>query len=209
MINIDRNQLAPPSLAAQKTYRNADVIAALHTIFRGKCYLTERVFDYPDEMEIDHFVTQNDDQTLAYEWPNLYPIDQKANKLRPKSTPPGGYLDPCHPDDDVEKDITYVVEIGGKVLFKPTNPANLKAVNTAQLLDHIHRDLKPAISKKHHAVVAAIANWNTAKAKGDLGRAYEEELVLRKLLARDSNFTMLMRAIWAVANHEQLTEFFD
>jgi hypothetical protein len=209
MINISRNQSVPPSLAAQKTYRNTDVIEALHTIFNGKCYLTERVFDYPEEMEIDHFATQNDNGTLVYEWTNLYPIDQKANKMRLKSTPPGGYLDPCHPDDDVEKDIVYIIEFGGNALFKPANPVNQKAVNTATLLNRVHRDLKPTIAKKHHEVVFAIANWNTAKAKGDTKRAYEEELVLRKLLARDSHFTMLMRAIWAVANDEQLIEFFD
>jgi hypothetical protein len=209
MINIVRDEPAPASLKDQTSYRNPDTIAALHRIFKGKCYLTERVFDYPEEMEIDHFLTREDDSTQRYSWENLYPIDQKANKSRPKSSPSGGYLDPCNPADDVESDIIYKVEFGGNTLFKPKDSANKKAANTAQLLNHVHEKLRPTIAEKHHAVVNAVARWNTAKSIGDVSKEYEEELVLRKLLSRNSHFTMLMRSIWAVANDPLLVDFFD
>ncbi|MCY7356150.1 MAG: hypothetical protein LH609_01530 [Rudanella sp.] len=146
-------------------------------------------------MEVDHFVTQKEDGSLIYEWKNLYPIDNKANKKRPKTTPTGGYLDPCSPQDDVEKEIIYVIEFGGNSLFKPRDPSNQKAVNTAKLLNHLHKDLKPNIRDKHHEVVNTVAEWHHARQTGNEREEYEKELLLRKLLSRNSHFTMLMRSI--------------
>ncbi|SOD78740.1 hypothetical protein [Spirosoma fluviale] len=207
MINVVRDQPAPPSLASQKSYRSPDVIEALHQVFKGKCYLTEKVFDSPNEMEVDHFITQTERPDLVFDWQNLYAIDQKANKQRPKRTPIGGYLDPCNAGDDVEQEITYIVEYGGNSLFKARDSTNQKAVNTAALLNHAHKDLKPAINNKHHEVVLAVAEWHTAKTQGDIQTEFEKELLLRKLLSRDSHFTMLMRAIWAVQSLPN--DFFD
>jgi hypothetical protein len=195
MINIERRIQAPASLADKKSWRGKDVLQALFEDFREKCYLTERKFDDPEEMEIDHFVTRNENEALHYEWTNLYPIHEKANKKRPKTTPVGGFLNPCSQTDNVEEDVEYRVEIGGGTLFKPRDLANQKAVNTAQLLTHIHQDLKGAIRKKHHEVVNAIAEWRTAVATGRTADEYEEELLLRTLLSRDSSFTMLMRSM--------------
>lgn len=204
MINVIRDPLAPLSLAEQKTYRSEDVLEALHITFRGKCYLTEQVFASAKAMEVDHFVTQTENSTLAFEWTNLYPIDNKANKQRPKTTPPGGYLDPCSLADDVEKEVVYVVEFGGNALFKPRDKTNQKAVNTASLLNHIHKDLKQNIRDKHHEVVNAVAEWHHARLLGNQVKEDEKELLLRKLLSRNSHFTMLMRAIPVVPE-----QFFD
>jgi len=207
MINVTREQPSPPSLAEQKTHRSDDVIAALWTDFRHKCYLTEKVFDSMKEMEVDHFQTRNERPDLIYTWENLYPIDNKANKKRPKQTPPGGYLDPCNSAEDVEQEIIYVVEFGGSALFKALNPGNAKAVNTANLLSYLHRDLKPAIKDKHHELVNAVAEWHHAKSSGDVQGELEKELLLRKLLSRDSHFTMLMRSIKALQSLPP--DFFD
>lgn len=207
MINVVRDQPAPPSLASQKSHRSPDVIDALYQVFKGKCYLTEKVFDSPSEMEVDHFITQSERPDLVFDWQNLYAIDQKANKQRPKQTPVGGYLDPCHIDDDVEQEIVYIVEFGGNALFKARDSANQKAVNTATLLNHLHRDLKPAVKNKHHEVVDAVSGWYAAKTRGDAQEEVEKELLLKKLLSRDSHFTMLMRAIRAVRSLPD--DFFD
>lgn len=198
MINVNRDVPAPASLEAGKFYRNEDVLDALHTVFKGKCYLTEKVFDSKYEMEIDHFVPQNERPDLVCDWDNLYAIDQKANKKKPKATPSGGYLDPCDTTDDVESDLVYVVEFAGNVLFRPKDATNQKAVNTAKLLEHLHRDLKQAIQNKHHQVVLAVAEWRTAKDERNELQMLEKELLLRKLLSRESQFTMLMRSIRVV-----------
>lgn len=218
MINVTRDVAAPDSLLLQKSYRNKDVIDLLFRIFKGKCYLTESLFNHPEEMEIDHFVTQSEDAGKIYDWTNLYPISQRANKQRPKSTPEGGYLDPCNSEDDVEKEIVYVVEFGGNALFKARNPQNIKAVNTAKLLNNLHKDLKPAIKDKHHEIVNAVAEWYNARNKiaGQQDSSLTEsthktlltkELLLKKLLSRESHFTMLMRSIEAVENLPP--DFFD
>jgi protoporphyrinogen oxidase len=204
MINVIRDIPAPASLAAKTSYRNDDVIDALYHVFRKKCYLTEKVFDSLREMEIDHFIPQNEEADLIHVWRNLYPIDNKANKQRPKTVPVGGYLDPCDPADDVEQEILYIVEFGGNALFKPRDSTNQKAVNTADLLNRVHRDLKEAISKRHHEVVDTVAKWYHAKKYNDSVQELEQELTLRKLLSRDSQYTMLMRSIWVVPH-----EFFD
>jgi len=180
MINVVRDQPAPPSLSTRKSYRSQDVIEALYQVFKGKCYLTEKVFDSPNEMEVDHFITQSEESKFTYDWQNLYAIDQKANKQRFKQTPLGGYLDPCHQDDDVEQEIIYVVEFGGNTLFKARNTANQKAVNTANLLNHLHKDLKPAVKDKHHEVVNAVAEWHHAKKLGDEREELEKELLIKK-----------------------------
>lgn len=207
MINVVRNQPAPLSLASQTVYRSADVVEALHKVFRGKCYLTEKVFDSPNEMEIDHFIPQNERPDLACAWENLYAIDNKANKQRPKQSPNGGYLDPCNPADDVEQKIIYVVEFGGNALFKAKDVTNQKAVNTADLLNHIHKDLKPAIKDKHHELVNAVSEWDHAKRLGDEREELEKELLIKKLLSRNSHFTMLMRSIKAIQSLS--ADFFD
>ncbi|QMW04111.1 hypothetical protein [Spirosoma foliorum] len=204
MINVIRDVPVPPSLAAKKEYRNQEVLEALFKVFREKCYLTERKFDSMNEMEIDHFIPQNDPAKPIYVWENLYAIHEKANKQKPKSIPAGGYLDPCDANDDVEYEIIYKVEFGGNALFKARHEDNIKAVNTANLLNHVHRDLKQAISNRHHEVVNAVAKWYHAKLSGDRDKEFEQELLLRKFLSRDSQYTMLMRAIEVVPS-----EFFD
>ena len=207
MINIERRQEVPLLLAGKKSWRSTGVLDTLFADFKGKCYLTGRDFDDLTDMKVDHFVTRSEDDALHYEWINLYPIHEKANKNRPKSTPSGDYLDPCNPGEDVEKDIIYLVEIGGGTLFKPLDERNLRAVNTAQLLTHVHRDLKGAIQKKHHEVVHAVAGWLNALLKGRTKEALEKELLLKMLLSRDSQFTMLMRSIEEVSDLPD--DFFD
>lgn len=158
-------------------------------------------------MEIDHFLPQNERPDLVCEWSNLYAIDNKANKCRPKTIPDGGYLDPCNPEDDVEQEIIYAVEFGGTVDFEARNAANLKAVNTAELLRKVHKDLKIAVQRKHHEVVDAVAKWYTAKKTGNVEEALKQQLLLKKLLSRDSHYTMLMRSIEVVRHLPP--DFFD
>jgi hypothetical protein len=204
MINVVRDVPAPVSLSAQKSYRNKEVLDALHAVFLGKCYLTEMVFTSRDEMQIDHFVPQNENPSLIYEWSNLYAAWHRANLTRDRKTRPGGYLDPCNPTHDVEQDVIYVLQFGGKALFKAKEQSNIKAVNTANLLTKLHEELQPAIKERHHQVQNTLIGWYHAREQKNMREEYRYESLLRKLLSRDSQFTMLMRATLGVP-----ADFFD
>lgn len=208
MINIDRTTTPPPaSLSSQTEYRSDDVLDALYTLFLKKCYLTEQQFSFRNDMQIDHFIPHQNRNDLKFSWSNLYPAHQRANLLKSNSNPIGGYLDPCHPDDDVETDIMYSVDVGGSVLIHPRDASNVRAVNTAALLNKVHLELNEPIRLKHHAVVHAVARWRTAQLVLDRQKQAEAELELRLLLSRKGSFTMLMRSIDVV---ELLpAEFFD
>lgn len=129
----------------------------------GKCYLTEVVLDSINEIEIDHFVPRLERPDLKYAWTNLYASEHKANISKSKNTPPGGYLDPCHPNDDVEEDILYIISpMDGTPGFRARDDENQKAVNTAALLNHLHKDLKKAVRDKYDAVLNMMAEWGVA-----------------------------------------------
>ena len=129
--------------------------------------------------------------------------------LKPRQEPEGGYLDPCTDEDDVEKEILYTTLFGGESAFKALNGNNLKAVNTATLLDKIHNgsnqestkktaDLRHLIAKKEHEVLNTIIQWLGTSDEQD---KFEAETKLKKLLSRRSSFTMLMRSLKAVRRH--------
>ena len=61
--------------------------------------------------------------------------------------------------------------------------------------------------KKHHEVVYAVAGLLNALLKGRTREALEKELLLKMLLSRDSQFTMLMRSIEEVSDLSD--DFFD
>ncbi len=53
------------------SYRTSDLLAAFDGCFHSKCYLTEQWFPNSWCMDVEHFVSQNEDPTKRYEWTNL------------------------------------------------------------------------------------------------------------------------------------------
>lgn len=201
----ERNTARPECGSA---YRTDEVLEALNHAFLGKCYLTEKVFESVNEIEIDHFLPRAERPDLKYAWTNLYASDHKANISKPKTTPPGGYLDPCNPDDDVESQIVYGLSpIDSTPIFQARDVDNLKATNTAILLSRLHKDLRKAIQDKHDAIVNKMAEWGKAQKIGDRQRVSELEIELKELLSRTSNFTMLIRSSYFVRGLP--ADFFD
>lgn len=188
-------------------YRTDEVLEALNQVFLGKCYLTEKVFESVNEIEIDHFLPRVERPDLKYAWTNLYASDHKANISKPKATPPGGYLDPCNPADNVEEQILYALSMDDTPNFQARDIGNQKAVNTAALLNRLHKDLKKAIQDKHNAVLRIMAEWGMAQKHNDRQRVFELEIELKELLSRTSNFTMLIRSSYLVRRLP--ADFFD
>lgn len=200
----ERNIVKPES---GSPYRTNEVLEALHHVFLGKCYLTEKVFESVNEIEIDHFVPRNERPDLKYAWTNLYASDHKANISKAKTTPVGGYLDPCDPADDVERQIVYALSMDDTPYFRARNDHDQKAINTAELLTRLHKDLKKAVSDKHTIVLRKMAEWGAAQKQNDAQRVFELEIELKELLSRKSNFTMLVRSSYLV--RQLPPEFFD
>lgn len=244
MINIERPTEIPASLQLQEMqdflqalathkddperfskpekpagYRNSDVLEAFDVYFYSKCYLTEQKFGSAWSLDIDHYIPYNEQPELVFEWSNLYPAEHQANMMRPRRTPEGGYLDPCHPDDDVETEIMYaLVEYGREPRFKASNPENLKAKNTAHLLDLLHngrqrdedskkrtKHLRTLIKQRYDEIMEAIIRWQGSTDPAQKFRAEEQ---LKVLLSRNASFTMLMRSIDTVQVHVPAA-FFD
>lgn len=221
-INDIESHLADPENVSKPkvpgTYRTSDLLAAFDKCFHLKCYLTEQWFPNSWCMDVEHFIPQSEDPSKRYEWANLYPAEHRANKMKPRSTPLGGYLDPCDPADDVENEIFYSLSVmGQKPSFDPKDPKNLKAVNTSQLLDILHNghnddtkfataSLRHEIHKKYDHILNLIINWLGSPEGSPLKHQYSNELKLQ--LSRKSSFTMLMRSMIPVINNVP-PEFLD
>ncbi len=192
------------------SYRESDLIKAFDSSFFKKCYLTEKLFYSSWEMDVEHFIPQNERPDLKYKWSNLYPADPIANKMKPNKTPKGGYLDPCSLVDDVEKDIVYHFDVSlEECQFEPTQLSNQKAMNTANLLYRLHNGydvdsnektagLRKAIAFQRDKIYKAIMAWQHAeKIENNIEEAHFRR-ELKVLLSRKAPFTMLMRSTSAV-----------
>ena len=205
------------------SYRNSDLLNAFDRCFHSKCYLTEERFFNSWKMDVEHFISQNEDPTLVYEWTNLYPAEHKANMSKPRKTPAGGYLDPCNDADDVERQIIYTItNFGENPNFDPKNPNNQKEVNTANLLNRLHNghntessqntaDLRHGIHTKYKAILEKICEWRASKSTNNSQLEAQTRNELRGLLSKKASFTMLCRSIPAVIqlNNEFPNTFFD
>lgn len=193
---------------APTSYRNSDVLQAFDRCFFAKCYLTEESFVNSWVMDIEHFESKAEHPELRYEWTNLFPCDHRANMCKPRNTPEGGYLNPCLPEDDVENDILYALSASGeRPFFEARDTTNIKAKNTAELLDRIHNghdnntnqasaNLRNAIRKKTRLILNKIIAWQ--QSKNGTQEKFQAKIELKALLSRKASYTMLCRSIPAV-----------
>lgn len=192
------------------SYRNSDLLGAFDRCFHSKCYLTEQWFPNSWCLDVEHFISQTEDPTLRYNWTNLYPAEHRANKMKPRATPDGGYLDPCNPNHDVENEILYSVGVMAQnINFAPADNTSSKALNTTELLNRIHNGhdentklatagLRLEIQKKYDLILNLIIDWLACT---DNKLKHQYELQIKSHLSRKSSFTMLMRSMPAVINY--------
>lgn len=200
------------------TYRTSDLLEAFDNCFHSKCYLTEKKFTNSWAMDVEHFIPQNERPDLVYDWQNLLPADHKANMMKPRATPPGGYLNPADPGDDVENGIVYSLSaLGEDPRFAARNPNCDKSVNTVALLDRLHNghdpdskkntaQLRHAIHKKYIRILNKIIEWQGCEDGSQ--EKFQAERELKDFLSRRSSFTMLCRSIPAVRQRLP-SNFFD
>ena len=213
----EQQTLAKPK--CHEAYRNADLFDAFDDCFFKKCYLTEQVFFTSWSMDVEHFIPQNERPDLKYEWTNLYPASHDANMMKLRNTPVGGYLDPCDPNDNVENGLFCFLDYeNDAVHFEATDSKNIKAINTANLLQKLYNgdtletrrkttELRNAIHKRYVKILELIIKWQKARDASDAQTKFETERILKAHLSRRAAFTMIMRSLEAVKDLP--AEFFD
>jgi len=202
MINFDRNQVEPPSIG--KKYDTPEVYDALRIVFHRKCYLCETRKLKAENFEIEHFKAHGGDDELKYSWNNLYLACRDCNLYKGTLS---NILDPCNPDEDVEKLIVHKLEPLEYIpKFIPLHPSNKKIVNTCKLLDKIHNgsneksvnkteQLREAIQKRAHKLKIAIINYYRNVEKNEVVERYKALDEIKQICSRLSPYTMLMRDI--------------
>lgn len=218
MINAKRSPESPQSLLQGKRWNDRDVIEQLHADFLGKCYLTEEVLSL-GQISVDHFRPKGEPSFthLTYEWENLYPTSRNANERRPKKWPEGGLLDPALPEDDIENRLQQWLDDDFQPKFAAIDSDDLKALNTANQLDHIHNDVQSIkaadlrstiqiyyvrVQEKLHQLRNALDT--KPQNPSDIARLETE---VRSMLSRRAPFTALIRS--RVAEIWSCSKYFD
>ena len=206
MVNIDRAIVQKPNIG--NNWRNKDTMEALGILFTNKCYICERKEPSPYSLTVDHFIPQNEDKNLIYEWTNLYLCCSDCNGGRQKTTPKGGYLDPCNPNDDVENEIFY--ELRPYDFDKPvfihsnTNPSS-RVLNTINQLKRCHygskitrikyESFRNVIARRANKLITLILESKNAKDKNNNIEEAVKNAEIESFLSNDAPFSMLMRNI--------------
>lgn len=207
MINIDRKCIDPPIIKG--VYRTKVVLEKLGIIFKNKCYLCETKKNAPEDFEIDHFVTLNEDDTNKFIWENLYLICDKCNKTRDKNMPVGGLLDPCNPDHDVENEIKYSFPFNKydtPIFFPQNSNCSQNILNTIELLKKIHygtlyskilkSSLREVIKNEAVSLLCVLLELKKAIEDDNQGKISENEQILNDMISYDAPYTMLMRYLY-------------
>ncbi len=232
MIDVARPAEAPLSLSEKKSYKDRDVLEALHRAFLGKCYLCETPI-MVGTFEVDHRKPKAPEQfpELEFAWTNLFPTcnTHRCNQRRERRYPEGGLLDPSA-EDKVEARLLQRIEgfVSGvlakekealRFVFEASSSEDIAARNTARELDRIHNGkgsgepaqytafaLRSAIHAQVFNVAKVVCSLELLPPEAAEQRAGLRE-ELRKLLSRRAPYTMLVRSYFR--HRPELRELFD
>jgi len=206
MINCDRDIVEKPAVGTD--WRSDEVMFALGAVFKNKCYICERYDSTVHNFSVDHFIPQNVDEDLKYEWSNLYLCCMNCNGGREKKFPLDGLLDPCNPSDDVESEIIYKIEpFFHEPKFLPAKSSPTKKVeNTINMLTKAHYGsaqtsikcaaVRNLISRCATEMFFYLNELNKAKQNGDKNAENDARFSLERMISYEAPFTMLMRYIY-------------
>ena len=137
MFNVSR-PATQPECSKKTGYNTAAIVLELENIFLGKCYLCEQ--SKLTDPEIEHFIPHQNDDSLKYNWHNLYYACSRCNSI--KGARHINLLDCCDPETDVFKKIRIVLPTipSDEIRVQAQDPSDAKSVNTAILLDKCYND---------------------------------------------------------------------
>jgi hypothetical protein len=151
VIDIERSQPPPESLAEGKGWRGEDVKNRLRLDFLRKCYLCEGTLGRSFEVEHRRPRSAGGGE---HDWHNLFPAHHDCNNGRP-AYPPGGLLSP---GDGVEQLLHQWLDADNLPCFRAMTTDDTLACNTANELDHLHRGSTDAAADLQAAIVRQLAH---------------------------------------------------
>jgi hypothetical protein len=196
VIDVERSQPPPESLAKGKGWRGEDVKTRLRRDFLRKCYLCEGPLGRDFEVEHRHPRSAGGGE---HDWHNLFPAHHPCNNGRP-AYPEGGLLSP---GDGVEQFLRQWLDSENLPCFSATSTDDARARNTAGELEHIHRGSTDAAADLREAIVRQVAHvlqlanqllLLQIHGEGETTKAEELAYELRCKLARDAPYSMLIRS---------------
>lgn len=194
MIDVERSQPPPESLAEGKGWRGEDVKAQLRCDFHRKCYLCEGTLGR--DFEVEHRHPRSAGGAL-HDWDNLFPAHHPCNIGRP-AYPSGGLL--C-PGEGVEKLLRQWLDADNLPCFSASSADDVRACNTAHELEHLHRGDTDAASDLRAAIVSQLAHVLGLANRlllhygaGEIPEAGELAYELRYQMSRKAPYSMLIRS---------------
>ncbi|MCK5797496.1 MAG: HNH endonuclease [Deltaproteobacteria bacterium] len=193
MIDVERSQPAPESLAAKTTHRGPDTVDRLSEDFLGKCYLCETYVGRAS-FHIDHRRPKAEFPELRYDWNNLFPACEFCNEARPRTWPQGGLIDPAAGENATGRLNQRLVGRKCKPCFEARDLGDTAAVNTASELNKIHQrsgpkgaDLRAVIDQQLRQVLESIVKYQDTQ-------TIDDKMEVKELLSRRAPFTALIRS---------------
>lgn len=196
MIDVERSQPPPESLAEGNGWRGEDVKARLRQDFLRKCYLCEGSLGRNFEVEHRHPRSVGGGE---HDWHNLFPAHHDCNNGRP-AYPTGGLLSP---GEGVERFLRQWLDADNLPCFAATSADDTRARNTANELEHLHRGSTDAAADLRAAVVSQLAHvlalanqllvlW--VHGEVDTDEAHDLAHELRCQVSREAPYSMLIRS---------------
>jgi uncharacterized protein (TIGR02646 family) len=151
MVNFEKSQPAPTSLATEKikangTYRTQDVLEQLKNDFKNKCYICED--KAPTTINVEHFEPHRGDNNKKFAWENLFWVCSHCNNTKGDKTEYDNILNCTNSAHLVVDWIRYDIKPFPKEKAKiqvihqiATNPTIVE--NTVQLLLEVYNGTTP------------------------------------------------------------------
>lgn len=146
MFNVVRSYPGPASLSRNVSYKDADVIDALRSMFFDKCYLCEQAS--LSNPEVEHFVPHGDTNALKFGWGNLYYACRRCNGI--KSNSHINLLDCTVAGTNVSDEIVHFAgnaEVGEIVVRAASANPSQQTINTVKLLNKCFNGENTALRK--------------------------------------------------------------
>lgn len=142
MFHVKRST-PPPECLSHKKYNDPEVVNRLKEIFHEKCYLCER--DEIQDVEIEHLDPHEGNDTLKYNWDNLFYSCSRCNSI--KSNKHKNIIDCCQ-EEQLDEIMQYFMPPAPDcdvVIQTQETSKTTKLKNTIILLEECYNSINTAL----------------------------------------------------------------